>query len=195
MKCRIPLRPRARRIALVLMDVDGVMTDGAISYVEGEGEMKTFDARDGIGLWIARRVGLRTGLISGRSSAAAARRASELGMEEVHFKSRDKLATYARILRRTGLADSQVCFIGDDLVDLPVLRRAGMPVAPSDAHPEVLGRVPFITRATGGHGAIREVIDVVLKAQGRWPEVIGWFDPGKAAPRGAARPYGRRERA
>lgn len=195
MKCRIPLRPRARRIALLLMDVDGVMTDGAISYVEGAGEIKTFDVRDGVGLWIARRAGLRTGLISGRGGTAAARRASELGMEEVHFKSRDKLATYVRILRRSGLTDSEVCFIGDDLVDLPVLRRAGMPVAPSDAHPEVLERVPFVTRAAGGHGAIREVIDVVLKAQGKWREVIGWFDPLKAATRGAARPHGRRERA
>jgi 3-deoxy-D-manno-octulosonate 8-phosphate phosphatase (KDO 8-P phosphatase) len=195
MKCRIPLRPRARRIALLLMDVDGVMTDGAISYVGEEGEMKTFDARDGAGLWIARRAGLRTGLISGRSSAAAERRASELGMEEVHLKSRDKLATYVRILRRSGLADSQVCYIGDDLVDLPVLRRAGMPVAPADAHPEVLSHVPFITRAAGGHGAIREVIDVVLRAQGKWREVMGWFETGTAAPKVAARPHGRRERA
>ncbi|MBI4169963.1 MAG: HAD hydrolase family protein [Acidobacteria bacterium] len=176
------------------MDVDGVMTDGAIVYLEEKSELKTFDARDGVGLWIARRAGLRTGLISGRSSAAAARRAAELGMEEIHLKTRDKLATYVRILRRSDLADSQVCYIGDDLVDLQVLRRAGMPVAPSDAHPEVLSRVPFITRAAGGHGAIREVIDAILKAQGRWREVVGWFDPGPAARGRAARRDGGRAR-
>ncbi len=178
MRCRSSLRPRARRIALILMDVDGVMTDGGISFLEGNSEFKTYDAKDGVGLWIARRVGLRTGLISGRGSAAVERRAAELHLHEVHLKVRDKLATYLRILRRCRLTDDQVCYIGDDLVDIPLLARVGMPVAVADARPEVIQRARFVTRAPGGRGAIREVVDAILKAQGRWEEVMGWFDPG-----------------
>jgi len=177
MRCRRPLVPRARPIALILMDVDGVLTDGGISFIEGSAEAKTFDARDGVGLSIARRIGLRTGVISGRSSAAVSRRAEELGMHEVHLRVRDKLTAYERILRRQKLTDAQVCYIGDDLTDLPVLGRVGMPVAVADARPEVLRRALFVTRAAGGRGAVREVIDEILKAQGRWREVLAWFDP------------------
>jgi 3-deoxy-D-manno-octulosonate 8-phosphate phosphatase (KDO 8-P phosphatase) len=175
MKCRVPLAPRARRVTLVLMDVDGVMTDGSVTFIDSDREAKTFDARDGVGIWIARRCGLRLGVISGRSSEAVLRRAGELGMDEVHTRVRDKLAAYRGVLRRRRLSDDQVCYIGDDLVDLPILRRAGMPVAVRDAHPEVLRRAAFVTRAPGGRGAVREVLDAILKAQGRWREVLGWF--------------------
>ena len=183
MKCRAPLAPRARRVALILVDVDGVMTDGGISFIEGDREGKTYDAKDGAGLRIAERLGLKTGLISGRSSASVARRAAELRMSEVHLRVRDKLATYRRVLRRCELTDDAVCYVGDDLVDLPILRRVGMPVAVADAHPEVLRRVPFVTRAAGGRGAIREVIDAIVKAKGRWDEVVSWFDPAEAPSR------------
>jgi 3-deoxy-D-manno-octulosonate 8-phosphate phosphatase (KDO 8-P phosphatase) len=191
MKCRTPLAPRARRIALILMDVDGVMTDGGIAFIDSDREAKTYDAKDGVGLWIARRIGLRTGLISGRSGAAIRKRALELRMDEVHLKARDKLAVYEEILERRGVLDRQVCYIGDDLVDLPILGRAGMPVAVADAHPEVLRRAPFVTRARGGHGAIREVIDAILKAQGHWRTVLGWFS---TAPAGGASAAGRGRR-
>src|SRR6059036_2168247 len=190
MKCRRPLAPRARRIALILMDVDGVLTDGGISFIEGAEEAKTFDAKDGVGLSIARRIGLRTGVISGRSSAAVSRRAEELGMHEVHLRVRDKLTAYERILRRQKLTDAQVCYIGDDLTDLPVLGRVGMPVAVADARPEVLRRALFVTRDPGGRGAVREVVDAILKAQGKWEEVIEWYDPARSGARRArgARP-------
>ena len=181
MRSRAPLAVRARRIALVLMDVDGVMTDGGISFIDSDRELKTYDAKDGVGLWIARRAGLRTGVISGRSSAAVLRRAMELGMDEVHLEVKDKLAAYLRVLRRRRLPDEAVCYIGDDLVDLPILERAGLPVAVADAHPEVLRRVRFVTRAAGGRGAVREVIDTILKAQGRWKEIVGWFVRGSPA--------------
>ncbi|SRR6266571_318754 len=194
MKCRTPLAPRARRIALVLMDVDGVMTDGSISFIESDCEAKTYDARDGVGIWIARRAGLRTGVISGRAGAAVLRRATELGMDEVHLRVRDKLEAYRRILRRRRLSDAEVCYIGDDLVDLPVLGRAGLPVAVADAHSEVLRRAPFVTRAPGGRGAVREVIDAILKAQGRWDEIVGWFLPRRAAREDGARPRAGRAR-
>jgi 3-deoxy-D-manno-octulosonate 8-phosphate phosphatase (KDO 8-P phosphatase) len=181
MKCRIPLLPRARRIALILMDVDGVLTDGGITLIGGNREARTYDARDGVGLRLARRAGLRTGLISGRSSDAVARRASELGLDEVHQRSEDKLATYLGILRRRRLRDAQVCFIGDDLPDLPVLLRAGLPVAVADAHDEVRRRVPFVTRARGGRGAVREVVDAILRAQGAWERLLRRYTRGTVA--------------
>lgn len=183
MKCRTPLTPRARRVALILMDVDGVMTDGGIVFIDADREAKAYDAKDGVGLWIARRAGLSTGVISGRASKAVERRAAELEMDEVHLRVRDKLDTYLRILRRRRLKDAQVCYIGDDLVDLPILARAGVSVAVADAHPEVVRRARFITRAAGGRGAVREVIDAILRAQGRWGDVLGWFAPGSRRPR------------
>ncbi len=177
MRCRIPLQPCARRVALILVDVDGVLTDGGIAYIDADREAKRYDVKDGVGLWIARRAGLLTGLISGRSGTAVTRRAAELRLDEVHLKVENKLATYLGILRRRRLRDAQVCYVGDDLVDLPILRRVGMPVAVADAHPAVLRRAGLITRAPGGRGAVREVVDAILRAQGRWEEVIGWFDP------------------
>ncbi len=151
--------------------------------------------RDGVGLTIARRAGLRTGLISGRGGAAVLRRAEELGLHEVHVRVKDKLPVYERILQRHKIGDRQVCYIGDDLTDLPVLARAGMAVAVADARPEVIARVPFVTRAPGGRGAVREVIDAILTAQGRWPEILGWFETPRAGERRAGArsvPEGRR---
>lgn len=170
------LRARARRIVLILMDVDGVMTDGGILFIDGGSEGRVFDAKDGVGIWLLRRAGLLTGVISGRTSAAVRRRARELGMHEVHLKVRDKLAVYEEVLRRRGLEDEQVCYIGDDVVDLPVMRRAGLPVAPADAHPSVRREAKLITSAMGGRGAIREAADFVLEAQGRLEDT---FRPGK----------------
>jgi len=176
MRCRRPFGPRARRVSLLLMDVDGVLTDGRISFIEGSAEAKCFDVKDGTGLSIARRLGLRTGLISGRGGAAVARRAEELGLEEVHLRVRDKLQAYDRIVRRLKTRDSQVCYIGDDLPDLPILMRVGVPVAVADAHPEVLRRALFVTRGRGGRGAVREVIDAILQAQGRRAEMLGLYE-------------------
>jgi len=182
-KCRRPLAPRARSIALLLMDVDGVLTDGRVSLAGREMEWKAFDVKDGVGLWLARRVGLRTGVISGRGGDGVARRAEELGMEEVHLGVVDKLQTYRRVARRLKLADKQICYVGDDVTDLPILARVGMPVAVADAHNEVLRRVPFVTRAPGGRGAVREVVDALLKTQGKWREVLGWFEPERTRAR------------
>jgi len=165
------------------MDVDGVLTDGRLSIAGRDAEWKTYDVKDGAGVWIARRIGLRTGVISGRGGVAVARRAAELGMHEVHLHVSDKLETYLRVARRLKLADAEICFVGDDLTDLPVLARVGMPVAVADAHDEVLRRVPFVTRAPGGRGAVREIVDAIIKAQGKWEEVLGWFDPDRTRAR------------
>jgi 3-deoxy-D-manno-octulosonate 8-phosphate phosphatase (KDO 8-P phosphatase) len=175
MICRVPFRPRARRVVLLLMDVDGVLTDGGLPFSGRGAGARTFDVKDGAGIVIARRLGLRTGLISGRGGADVAERARDLGVEEVHLKTRDKLAVYERVLARLGLEDAEVCYVGDDIMDLPVLRRAGLAVAPADAHPEVRRRVPFVTRAAGGRGAVREVVDAMLKAQGRWETALRMF--------------------
>jgi len=189
-KCRRPLTPRARLIALLLMDVDGVLTDGRISLVGKEMEGKAFDVKDGVGLWLARRVGLRTGVISGRGGPGVARRAAELGMGEVHLGVVDKLQTYLRVARRLKLADAQICYVGDDVTDLPILARVGMPVAVADAHDEVLRRVPFVTRASGGRGAVREVVDAILRAQGKWRDVLSWFEPERTPGRRNRRTVG-----
>jgi len=166
------LRSRVRAVSLVLMDVDGVMTDGGILFIDGGSEGRIFDAKDGVGIWLLRRAGLLTGIISGRTSQAVRRRARELGMSEIHLKVRDKLSAYEEILDRRGLRDEAVCFIGDDLVDLPVLRRAGLAVAPADAHPSVRREASLVTRAPGGRGAIREVADLILNTQGKLEGVL-----------------------
>lgn len=167
MPARVSPRIAARTVQLVLMDVDGVMTDGSIYFVEGRSEGRVFDAKDGVGIWLLRRAGLSTGVISGRGSAAVRRRAKELGMEEVHLKVKDKRKVYLEILKRRGLSDDEVCFIGDDVVDLGVLALVGLGVAPSDAHPVVRNAATWITRARGGKGAVREVADFILTAQGK----------------------------
>jgi 3-deoxy-D-manno-octulosonate 8-phosphate phosphatase (KDO 8-P phosphatase) len=167
--------PRARKVGLVLMDVDGVLTDGRLTFSGGSGEARTFNVKDGAGIVLARKLGLRTGFLSGRGGPAIVRRARELGIDEVHLGAGDKGRVYAGILKRLGLSDEQVCYIGDDLMDLPVLLRAGLPVAPADAHPEVLARVPFSTVTAGGCGAVREVIDALARAQGKWEALLGRF--------------------
>lgn len=176
MTFRNPFRARARRVALLLMDVDGVLTDGRLGLGDHGRETRFWHVRDGSGIVLARRAGLRVGFLSGRGDAGVRRRARELGVEEVHLQARDKGAVYDEIRDRLGLADREVCYVGDDLVDLPVLRRVGLPVAVADAHPEVRRRVPFVTSAPGGAGAVREVIDAVLAAQGRMRDILARFE-------------------
>jgi 3-deoxy-D-manno-octulosonate 8-phosphate phosphatase (KDO 8-P phosphatase) len=151
---------------MVLMDCDGVMTDGSIMLLGGNGEAKSFDSKDGIGMRVAQNLGLEVGIVTGRRSEAVRRRARELGLREIHQKVWDKLKRVRTILRRKKIAFEELCFIGDDIVDLPVLLQAGLAVAPADAHPEVLKRVHWVTRQSGGRGMVREVLDTVIKARG-----------------------------
>jgi 3-deoxy-D-manno-octulosonate 8-phosphate phosphatase (KDO 8-P phosphatase) len=170
------LKRRAAQIELVLMDVDGTMTDGSVtllSQTDGTAlEIKTFDAHDGQGLTLAHTAGLRTGCITGRESAALLRRAQEMKMEFVYMKQPVKMPVYEEILRKTGLADSAVAFIGDDLPDIPLMRRAGLAVAVGDAVPEVKEVAHYTTKALAGHGAIRETVELVLKSKGIWKAMI-----------------------
>ncbi len=170
------LARRARRVRLLLMDVDGVLTDGRIwllSMPDGTAtEMKAFHAHDGAGLKLAQLGGLRTGLITGRDSAATTRRAQELGMEFVYQNCAEKIRAYNEILKRSGLKDAEVAYVADDLPDLPILEHAGFAVAVANAAPEVKRAAHYVTRTPGGEGALREVVEVILKAQGKWRQVL-----------------------
>jgi 3-deoxy-D-manno-octulosonate 8-phosphate phosphatase (KDO 8-P phosphatase) len=163
---------KASRIRLVLFDVDGVLTDGRI-LLHGDGsESKQFSIRDGTGLVWAQRAGLVTGLLSARHSPATSVRAAQLGIRIVRQQPGDKLDAFRQLLRDEGLTDDQVAFMGDDLLDLPVLMRVGLSAAPADAVEEVRARVDWVSTLGGGRGAARELIEVVLRAQGRWDPLV-----------------------
>jgi 3-deoxy-D-manno-octulosonate 8-phosphate phosphatase (KDO 8-P phosphatase) len=170
------LKKRAAQIEVLLMDVDGTMTDGSVtllSQTDGSAlEIKTFDAHDGQGLTLANTAGLRTGCITGRESAALLRRAHEMKMEFIYMKQPLKVPAYEEILRKAGVGEAAVAFIGDDLPDIPLLRRAGLAVAVGDAVPEVKKAAHYTTRALAGHGAIREAVELILKSNGTWQSMI-----------------------
>lgn len=170
------LKKRAANVQLLLMDVDGTMTDGGVtllSQTDGTAlEIKTFDAHDGQGLTLAQSAGLRTGCISGRESAALLRRAREMKMEFIYMKQPVKMPAYEEILRKAGVSDSAVAYVGDDLPDIPLLRRVGLAVAVGDAVPEVKKAAHYTTKALAGHGAVREAVEVILKAKGIWEAMI-----------------------
>lgn len=170
------LKKRAARIELLLMDVDGTMTDGSVTLLsQTDGialEIKTFDAHDGQGLTLAQTAGLRTGCITGRESAALLRRAQEMRMEFIYMKQPVKMPAYEDILRRAGVSDSVVAYIGDDLPDIPLMRRAGLAIAVGDAVPEVKDVAHYTTKAVAGRGAIREAVELVLKSKGIWKAMI-----------------------
>jgi 3-deoxy-D-manno-octulosonate 8-phosphate phosphatase (KDO 8-P phosphatase) len=170
----------ARRLRLLLFDVDGVMTDGRILLHADGTESKQYHIRDGTGLVLARRSGLLTGLLSARSSAATLERARQLSIPIVRQGAANKLTAYDEILAEHGLADHEVAFMGDDVQDLPVLMRVGLSCAPADAVPEVRGRVRWISTLGGGAGAVRELIELVLRAQGTWHDLVGAFLPEEA---------------
>jgi 3-deoxy-D-manno-octulosonate 8-phosphate phosphatase (KDO 8-P phosphatase) len=166
---------RARRVKLILMDADGVLTDGKIIFLSGASEAKMFDSKDGVGIKLAQRAGLKTGVISGRESEALQRRCEELGMDEIHQRVFEKLSAYEEIIARLGLTDEECCFIGDDLVDAPVLKRVGLPVTVADGHPALEPIVAYVTERAGGSAAVREVVDIIIKAQGKWDKVVGRY--------------------
>jgi 3-deoxy-D-manno-octulosonate 8-phosphate phosphatase (KDO 8-P phosphatase) len=170
------LKKRAAQIKLILMDVDGTMTDGGVTLLsQSDGtalEIKTFDAHDGQGLTLAHSAGLRTGCITGRESAALLRRAHEMKMEFIYLKQPVKMPAYEEILRSAGVTDSVVAYIGDDLPDIPLMRRVGLAVAVGDAVPEVKKAAHYTTKALAGHGAVREAVELVLKSKGIWEAMI-----------------------
>ena len=171
-KSTLTLNARAKKIRVLIMDVDGVLTDGRIwllSRRDGTAsEIKGFSAYDGAGLKLARAAGLRTGIITGRESTAVAQRARECEIEFVYQHRSTKLGSFEEILQITGAADAEVAYVGDDLPDIPILERVGLAVAVANAAPEVKRAAHFVTKRSGGDGALREVIELIVKAQGKW---------------------------
>jgi 3-deoxy-D-manno-octulosonate 8-phosphate phosphatase (KDO 8-P phosphatase) len=173
---------RARKIKLFLMDVDGTLTDGGVCLIstiaaEGTGEpvvseMKVFSAHDGQGLSLAHTMGIQTGFITGRSSPAVARRAEELKVTFVYLGQAKKTEAFEECMKKAGVTEEEVAYLGDDLPDIPLARRAGLAVCVADGAPELAAICHFTTRRSGGHGAAREVIELILKAQGRWEEAV-----------------------
>jgi 3-deoxy-D-manno-octulosonate 8-phosphate phosphatase (KDO 8-P phosphatase) len=172
-KISAAVRQRAARIKLFLCDVDGVLTDGSI-FIGGEREFKRFNIRDGLGLVLARRAGLKVGWVSARPSLATKLRADELKIDFLvqHNDRTGKAAAIEALLAQGKLSWNDVCFVGDDIVDLGPLRRAGFSVAVGDGVAEAKAAAHFVTRAAGGRGAVREVVEMILRAQGKWKPFV-----------------------
>lgn len=169
------MQDRLRKIRLLLLDVDGVMTDGRIIYGTGGFEAKAFDVKDGHGLKLVQRAGIEVGIITGRSSEVVMRRAEELNVVHLYQGAKDKLVPYGEILSRTGLRDEQVAYVGDDLVDLPILNRVGFSATVADAVDELKNQVDYVTRRPGGRGAVREVCDLILRSGEGWEKVTSRY--------------------
>lgn len=163
------------KIKLLLLDVDGVLTDGRITYDNDGGEIKSFDVKDGHGLKLLQRAGIEVGIITGRESKVVARRASELSIELVYQGVKDKLLPFNEILEKRGLSPEEVAYVGDDVVDLPVMRRVGFAATVADAIEDVKPFAALVTKRDGGRGAVREVCDFLLKESGRWTTVAGRY--------------------
>ena len=166
------LTARARRVRLLLFDVDGVLTDCAVVMGPDGHEAKTFSIRDGAALVWARQCGLEVGLLSGRPSEATARRAAELGIDLVLQSAGNKRDPFLELISGRGLAVEEVAYMGDDLADLPIVTRAGLAAAPADAAPEVAARAHWVSRYPGGRGAVREFIELVLRARDQWDGLV-----------------------
>ena len=162
------MKQRLQQIKLVLFDVDGVLCSGDISYLDTGQELKTFDVQDGMGITLAHRAGLMTGILTGRKSRAITRRSKELRITIVSQGEFNKWQPYLQIKKKLKLQDQEICYIGDDVLDLPVLKAAGFSVAVANAREEVKAVADYVTVAKGGRGAVREVIEHILKKTGKW---------------------------
>ncbi|NLI76985.1 MAG: hypothetical protein GX442_11160 [Candidatus Riflebacteria bacterium] len=171
----IDLNGACRPIKLLLFDCDGVLTDGGIVLGNGRFELKAFSTRDGMGIALWHRAGLACGVVTARFSEAVARRAQELKFEEVHQSAHDKRATVRAIRDGRGLRREEVAFVGDDLIDLPVRHEAGLFLCPGDAHPTVIAHADHRLQTPGGHGAVREAVDLILSAQNRLDDLIATY--------------------
>jgi len=172
------IRKKAKKIKLLLLDVDGVLTDGGIVMNDRGEETKRFDVRDGHGIRLLLRAGVQVGLITGRSSKVVSHRAKDLGIRMVYQRAYDKLEVYKKIKRKVRLKDQEIAFAGDDIVDLPVLRKVGLAMTVKDCWGELKRQVDYVTAAEGGRGAVREMVELLLKAQGKWEEITRRYYTG-----------------
>lgn len=169
----LELQERAAAIELVVMDVDGVLTDGKITYTSDGQELKSFNVKDGLGISMAAKAGLQLGIITARQSAIVERRAEELGIQHVKQLTKTKLPAFENLAGELGLTMAQVAYIGDDLPDLPPMKRAGLAFCPADASREVQETAHFISRHRGGEGAVREIMELILQSK----QALGMPDP------------------
>jgi 3-deoxy-D-manno-octulosonate 8-phosphate phosphatase (KDO 8-P phosphatase) len=172
----------AQEVRLLLLDCDGVLTDGGVILGTDGQEFKRFDIQDGMGVSMARRVGLKVGVITGRASDAVRKRAKELNLDALIEGAKDKVAALDEVLAEHGLNRSQAAYMGDDIQDLAILGACGFSLAPANARPEVRERVHFVTEARGGQGAVREAIEALLVAQGHWDQLVQDFAEGATPP-------------
>ncbi|MBC7456391.1 MAG: HAD family hydrolase [Massilia sp.] len=163
---------RAAAVKVMIFDVDGVLTDGSLTYGPDGEVTKTFNVLDGLGIQLLQKSGVATAIISARESPIVVRRAADLGIMHVHQGIHDKRVAFARLLEATGLTAAQCGYIGDDVIDLPLLRQVGFAVTVPTGHPEVQHRAHYVTRAGGGRGAVREVCDMILRAQGNYESAL-----------------------
>jgi 3-deoxy-D-manno-octulosonate 8-phosphate phosphatase (KDO 8-P phosphatase) len=166
------LRERAANIRMLVLDVDGVLTDGKLYFDHAGNEMKAFNTRDGLGMKALQRSGIEVAVITGRKSEAVTQRMAQLDIRHVYQGREDKLNAFLHLLELTGLDAEQICFAGDDWIDLPVLLRAGLAVSVADAEERVKERVHWVTRRNGGDGAVREICNLILAAQGKDQSIL-----------------------
>jgi len=174
---RIPteVRKKAQKIRLLLLDVDGVLTDGGIVMDHRGEEIKRFDVRDGHGIRLLIRAGIQVALITGRSSKVVHHRAKDLGIRIVYQRAYDKIEVYHKIKKRTALRDHEIAYVGDDIVDVPILRRVGLAITVRDCWQQLKRSVDYVTAEKGGRGAVREVAELLLRAQGKWAEITARY--------------------
>ncbi|MDO8426698.1 MAG: HAD-IIIA family hydrolase [Deltaproteobacteria bacterium] len=166
------IEEKIKKIKLLIFDVDGVLTDGGIIYNDEGQELKVFDVRDGHGIKLLMRAGIDVAIITARESRAVSFRAANLGIEHVYQGMRDKAEALGLILEKKALAPEEAGYVGDDVIDLPVIKRVGFSAAVADAVDEVKQRVDYVTKMPGGRGAAREVVELILKTQGKWDGII-----------------------
>lgn len=176
------IQAKAARIKLILFDVDGVLTDGKVLIDSDGTESKTFGIRDGIAMVWAERSGIKVGFLSARTSSTTLHRAAQLGITLVYQGVTSKLAAYERIIADERVTHADVAYMADDIVDLAVLARVGLSTAPADAVPEVRARVDWVSQANGGDGAARELVEAILRAQGRWDAIVASYEREAATP-------------
>lgn len=166
---------KAKNVKLIILDVDGVLTEGEIFVSESREVMKSFFCRDGLAITLARKCGLKTAIITGRTSPPVVYRARELHITKLYQGTLDKREAYRDLKEIFHLKDEEICYIGDDLIDLPLLLQVGFPAVVADAVPEALDAAAFVSKYPGGRGAVREIIEFILKAKGLWQDVLDFF--------------------
>jgi 3-deoxy-D-manno-octulosonate 8-phosphate phosphatase (KDO 8-P phosphatase) len=167
---------RAKKIKLLLLDVDGVLTDGRIIYDSKGRDAKSFDVHDGMGVYVLSKLGIKTILITAKGSKSIRPRAKDMRVEEIYENISPKSEALDKILKKHKINSDEICFVGDDLVDLCLMKRVGFPIAVFNAAPEIKQAAAYITLRHGGRGAVREVVELILKSQGKWKDVIKLYD-------------------